>query len=170
MFASCQLHLESEPPPSSSTEAAHGGSSAALGDRHVRLPCSPEASRFTRPQTYLSCLVSWAALRSSWMFLVICSVLQMTSSVHGSVASSSAPSPGSAPSEAGRGLPGRTEYKGAVCFANNPSEPHHCPCVTDFAAGLFHQTRARVIDRQLESILYIYSRRLSHEDLAEDYL
>ena len=53
---------------------------------------------------YLSCFVSWAALRSSCMFLVICSVLQMTSSVHGRVASSSPSSPGSTASEAGTGL------------------------------------------------------------------
>ena len=31
----------------------------------------------------LWCLLSWAALSSSWMFLVICSVLRMTSSVVG---------------------------------------------------------------------------------------
>lgn len=53
---------------------------------------------------YLSCLVSWAALRSSCMFLVICSVLQITSSVQGRVASSSPSSPWSTASEAGRGL------------------------------------------------------------------
>lgn len=32
---------------------------------------------------YLSCLFSWAALKSSCMFLVICSVFRMTSSVLG---------------------------------------------------------------------------------------
>ena len=37
----------------------------------------------------LSCLFSWAALSSSWIFLVICSVLRMTSSVLGSVGSAS---------------------------------------------------------------------------------
>lgn len=37
----------------------------------------------------LSCLFSWAARSSSWMFLVICSVLRMTSSVLGSVGSGS---------------------------------------------------------------------------------
>lgn len=63
--------------------------------------------------TYLSCLVSWAALRSSCMFLVICSVLQMTSSVHGRVASSSPSSPGSTASEAGRGL---LRMKRKYCF------------------------------------------------------
>ena len=38
------------------------------------------------------------------MFLVICSVLQMTSSVHGMVASSPPSSPGCAASGAGGGL------------------------------------------------------------------
>lgn len=37
----------------------------------------------------LSCLFSWAARNSSWIFLVICSVLRMTSSVLGSVGSDS---------------------------------------------------------------------------------
>lgn len=37
----------------------------------------------------LSCLFSWAARSSSWIFLVICSVLRMTSSVLGSVGSDS---------------------------------------------------------------------------------
>lgn len=37
----------------------------------------------------LSCLFSWAARSSSWMFLVICSVLRMTSSVLGSAGSDS---------------------------------------------------------------------------------
>lgn len=66
--------------------------------------------------SYLSCLVSCAALRSSWMFLVICSVLQMTSSVHGSVASSTPSSAGSAPSVAVKRLLVETECRGAVCF------------------------------------------------------
>lgn len=43
--------------------------------------------------TYLSCLNSWAALSSSWMFLVTCSVFSMTSSVQGKVGSGSPPSP-----------------------------------------------------------------------------
>jgi len=38
----------------------------------------------------LWCLLSWAARSSSWMFLVICSVLRMTSSVLGSARSASA--------------------------------------------------------------------------------
>lgn len=37
----------------------------------------------------LSCLFSWAARSNSWIFLVICSVLRMTSSVLGSVGSES---------------------------------------------------------------------------------
>lgn len=37
----------------------------------------------------LSCLFSWAARSSSWIFLVICSVLRITSSVLGSVGSES---------------------------------------------------------------------------------
>lgn len=39
-------------------------------------------SRIFKP-LYLSCLFSWAARRSSCMFLVICSVFRMTSSVLG---------------------------------------------------------------------------------------
>lgn len=43
--------------------------------------------------THLSCLNSWAARSSSWMFLVTCSVFIMTSSVHGKVGSGSHASP-----------------------------------------------------------------------------
>lgn len=52
---------------------------------------------------YLSCLFSCAARSSSWMFLVICSVLLMTSSVEGSMGSTShssgSPDSGMAPSQ-----------------------------------------------------------------------
>ena len=76
---------------------------------HIKLGVVIKRLRITVPG-YLSCLFSWAALRSSCMFLVICSVLQMTSSVPGRVASASASSSGSNVSEAELGLYDEDEH------------------------------------------------------------
>lgn len=50
------------------------------------LAAQKDQGRQPPPPAHLSCLFSCAARRSSWMFLVICSVFRMTSSVLGRLA------------------------------------------------------------------------------------
>lgn len=104
----------------------------------------------------LSCLFSWAARSSSWIFLVICSVLRMTSSVLGSVGSDSI----SRSSSSGMELPSPSQplllslplLHKLQREIQSKSIPACCFCSKDKTAHYFHKFLLKAVFRSQKTV------------------